>query len=149
MIMATPIVVYTAGVFDMFHVGHLNLLRAAKGLGDKLIAAVSTDEVVESYKPGQLVMPYAHRFEIVSSIKYVDVCVPQKNRDKMDAWRKLKFDILAIGDDWFGRSDYVEYEAELQSVGVRVVYVPYTDSISSTHLKAIVGHGVNVRSDRG
>lgn len=137
--MAAPVVVYTAGVFDMFHVGHLNLLRAARGLGDRLIVAVSTDEVVESYKPGQLVMPYAHRFEIVSAIRYVDVCVPQKSRDKMEAWRKLKFDVLAIGDDWFGRSDYAAYEAELASVGVRVVYIPYTDGVSSTALKSIVG----------
>jgi glycerol-3-phosphate cytidylyltransferase len=139
--MTGPVVVYTAGAFDIFHIGHLNLLRSAKGLGDKLIVAVSTDEVVESYKPGHLVMTYSHRFEIVSAIKYVDVCIPQKNRDKMDAWRKLKFDILAIGDDWFGRSDYALYEAELNSVGVKVVYIPYTENVSSTHIKAVTGNG--------
>lgn len=147
--MAAPLVVYTAGVFDMFHIGHLNLLRSARGMGDRLIVAVSTDEVVESYKPGQLVMPYSHRFEIVSAIRYVDVCIPQKNRDKMDAWRKLKFDILAIGDDWFGRSDYVAYEAELAAVGVKVVYIPYTDRVSSTCLKAIVGSGAPGADERG
>jgi glycerol-3-phosphate cytidylyltransferase len=138
--MAGNVVVYTAGVFDMFHVGHLNLLRSAKSLGDKLIVAVSTDEVVESYKPGQLVMPYFDRFAIVSAIKYVDVCIPQKSRDKMEAWQKLKFDILAIGDDWFGRKDYAEYEAQLASVGVKVVYIPYTEGVSSTALKIVVGN---------
>jgi glycerol-3-phosphate cytidylyltransferase len=133
--MSKPVVVYTAGVFDMFHIGHLNMLRTAKGLGDKLIVGVSTDEVVEEYKPGQLVIPYEHRTEIVSAIKYVDVCVPQRSRDKFEAWRRLKYDVLAVGDDWFGRENFAEYERKLNEVGVKVVYIPYTAGISSSALR--------------
>lgn len=133
--MSNEVVVYTAGVYDMFHVGHLNLLRMAKGLGTRLIVGVSTDEVVNSYKPSKLIMSYDDRVAVVSAIRYVDLCVPQRTRDKMDSWRKLKFDVLAIGDDWFGKDDYVEYERQLASVGVKVVYLPYTGSVSSTKLR--------------
>jgi glycerol-3-phosphate cytidylyltransferase len=133
--MSNEVVVYTAGVYDMFHVGHLNLLRMAKGLGTRLIVGVSTDEIVASYKASKLIMSYEDRASIVSAIRYVDLCVPQRTRDKMDTWRKLKFDVLAIGDDWFGKDDYLEYERQLASVGVKVVYLPYTSSISSTKLR--------------
>lgn len=133
--MLDPVVVYTAGVYDMFHVGHLNLLKMAKGLGDKLIVAVSTDDLVERHKPGQLVIPYEQRAEIVSAIKYVDVCVPQKDRDKFEAWKRLKYNVLAVGDDWFGREDFEVYEKKLTAVGVKVVYLPYTEHISSSILR--------------
>lgn len=136
--MSSAITVYTAGVYDMFHVGHLNLLLAARGLGDRLIVGVSTDEVVESYKPGKLVIPYEYRHRIVSALRCVDVCIPQTDRDKLQTWQKLKFDVLAIGDDWFGRDDYQQYEQALKDVGVKVVYIPYTAAVSSTQLRTKV-----------
>lgn len=128
-------VVYTAGVFDMFHVGHLNILKRAKGLGDRLIVGVCTDELVSTYKSAPPMMRYEDRAEIVSAIRFVDLCIPQLDRDKLDAWRRLKFDILAVGDDWYGKQDYVTYEEQLKQVGVKVVYLPYTGSVSSTKLR--------------
>lgn len=134
--MAKPVVVYTCGAFDMFHVGHLNMLRAAKGLGDKLIAAVSTDEVVEQYKPGSLVVPFEQRFAIVSSMKYVDVCIAQLDRDKFKAWERLRYDILVHGDDWYGSDEFMGYEEKLKAVGARVVYLPYTPNVSSSRIRS-------------
>lgn len=133
--MSRGTLVYTAGVFDAFHVGHLNLLKTAKGLGDRLIAAVSTDEVVEAYKPNRLLIPFEHRAAIVGAVSYVDVCVPQHNRDKFEAWRQYKYDILAVGDDWMGTPEFVDYERRLGEVGATVVYIPYTPNISSSILR--------------
>jgi glycerol-3-phosphate cytidylyltransferase len=133
-----PTVVYTCGTFDMFHVGHLNMLRAAKGLGDKLIVAVSTDEVVEEYKPGSLVVPFEQRFAIVSAISYVDVCIAQTDRDKYKAWERIRYDILVHGDDWYGSEEFQSYEKRLEKVGARVVYLPYTPNVSSSHIRAIL-----------
>lgn len=130
--------VYTCGTFDMFHVGHLNMLKAAKGLGEKLVVGVSTDEVVESYKPGSLVVPYEQRFQIVSSIKYVDVCVAQTDRDKYKAWERLQYDVLVVGDDWFGKPDFNEYQEKLSRRGVKVVYLPYTPGVSSSMIRNVL-----------
>lgn len=128
-------VVYTCGVFDLFHIGHLNLLRAASGLGDRLVVGVSTDELVESYKPGRLVVPYLERIEIVRSLRFVDSVVPQHDRDKYEAWKRLQFDVWAVGDDWFGRNDYMEWRAKLAAEGVKSVFLPYTRNRSSTELR--------------
>jgi glycerol-3-phosphate cytidylyltransferase len=133
---SNPIIVYTCGAFDMFHIGHLNLLKAAKGLGDKLIVGVSTDEVMEAYKPGKLVVPFEQRFGIVSAIKYVDVCVAQTDRDKFKAWERLKYNVLVHGDDWYGSKDFAEHEQKLKDVGVPVIYLPYTPKVSSTSIRA-------------
>ena len=105
--MRKPVIVYTCGVYDMFHVGHLNMLKAAKGLGDKLIVAVSTDEVAESYKPGSLVVPFEQRVQIISALSCVDVCIAQTDRDKFKAWERLNYDILVNGDDWFGKEEFI------------------------------------------
>ena len=91
---------YTTGVFDLFHIGHLNLLKNAKSLCDKLIVGVTTDELV-AYKNKKAVIPFNERMEIVSSIKYVDAVVPQESMDKMGMWKKLKFDVMFVGDDWY------------------------------------------------
>jgi glycerol-3-phosphate cytidylyltransferase len=136
--MRKKVVVYTCGAFDLFHVGHLNILRAAKALGDKLIVGVSTDEVVEDYKPGQLVVPYEQRLQIVSAIKYVDTCVPQTDRDKFKAWQRLKYDILAVGDDWYGTDDFIGYERELAKVGAKVCYLPHTKGVSSSDFRKLL-----------
>ena len=122
---------YTTGVYDLFHIGHLNLLKNAKGLCDKLIVGVTVDELVQ-YKNKRAVIPFEERLEIVRSIKYVDAAIPQEDIDKFAAWEKLKFDILFVGDDWYQSKRWREMESKFQSVGVKVVYFPYTRGTSST-----------------
>ena len=122
---------YTSGVYDLFHIGHLNLLRNAKGMCDKLIVGVTTDELV-SYKNKRAVIPYNERIEIVRSIQYVDSVIPQENMDKFEMWQKVKFDIMFVGDDWFNTPKWEEIEKKFNEVGVRIVYFPYTKGTSST-----------------
>lgn len=128
-----PIVGYTCGVYDLFHIGHLNLLRNAKGLCDKLIVGVSVDELV-AYKHKKSVVPYAERVQIVQSVRYVDTVIPQEDLDKFKMWEKLHFDILFVGDDWHNTPQWNEMEKKFKEVGVRVVYFPYTKGTSSTIL---------------
>ena len=128
---------YTAGVFDLFHVGHLNILKQAKSLCDKLIVAVSTDELV-SYKLKKSVIPFDERIEIVRAIKCVDVTVPQFNMDKVDAWRRYKFDVMVVGDDWYQTEKWEKIEDELKNHGVRVIYIPYTQKTSSTLINGVL-----------
>ena len=128
------IVGYTTGVFDMFHVGHLNLLARARGQCDRLIVGVSTDDVVLDYKGHAPIVPYAERVAIVKAIRYVDEVVPQTSMDKFAAWERLRFDRLFHGNDWKGSAMYNEVEAKLKAVGVEVVYFPYTQGTSSTLL---------------
>ena len=128
------IVGYTTGVFDMFHVGHLNLLARAREQCDRLIVGVSTDEVVLDYKKHAPIVPYAERVAIVKAIRYVDEVVPQTSMDKFAAWEKLHFNRLFHGNDWKGSAMYNEVEAKLKAVGVEVVYFPYTQGTSSTLL---------------
>lgn len=122
---------YTTGVYDLFHIGHLNLLKNAKGLCDKLIVGVTVDELV-AYKNKRAVIPFEERLEIVRNIKYVDAAIPQEDIDKFAAWEKLKFDILFVGDDWYKSERWQELEEKFQSVGVKVVYFPYTKGTSPT-----------------
>ena len=124
---------YTCGVYDLFHIGHLNLLKNAKGLCDKLIVGVSTDELV-AYKHKKAVIPFEERLEIIRNIKCVDAAIPQDDLDKFKAWEKLRFDILFVGDDWYGDPRWKEMEEKFKNVGVRVVYFPYTKGTSSTIL---------------
>jgi len=125
------IIGYTAGVFDLFHVGHLNLLINAKALCDQLIVGISTDDLV-SYKNKTPVIPFQERLEIVRSCQYVDATIPQESIDKYDAWEKLKFDVLFVGSDWYKTDSWEKTEEKFNEVGVRVVYFPYTVSTSST-----------------
>lgn len=125
---------YTTGVYDMFHIGHLNILRRAKEQCDYLIVGVSTDEVVESYKHKTPVIPYEERKEIVSAIRYVDEVVPQTSMDKMIAWNNLHFEAIFHGDDWKNSNMYNELETKLREVGVDMVFLPHTDGISTTDL---------------
>ena len=122
---------YTAGVFDLFHVGHLNLLERAKAQCDYLIVAVTTDELV-SYKNKKAVIPFEERKRIVEAIRCVDKVVPQVNMNKMEAWEKYRFDAMFVGDDWKGTDKWNQYEKEFSEVGVDIVYFPYTKEISST-----------------
>ena len=128
------IIGYTTGVFDMFHVGHLNLLARAREQCDRLIVGVSTDDVVLEYKKHAPIVPYAERVAIVKAIRYVDEVVPQTSMDKFAAWEKLRFNRLFHGNDWKGSAMYNEVEAKLKAVGVEVVYFPYTQGTSSTLL---------------
>ncbi len=126
---------YTAGVFDMFHIGHLNILRQAKERCDYLIVAVSTDELCESYKKKKPIVCYDERKEIVESIKYVDEVVPQIDRNKFGAWERVGFDVMFVGDDWKGSPLFSELEERFKEVGVRIEYFPYTRGTSSTILR--------------
>ncbi|EOU1115909.1 adenylyltransferase/cytidyltransferase family protein [Clostridium perfringens] len=126
---------YTTGVFDMFHIGHLNILRKAKEQCDYLIVGVSTDELVYQYKNKIPIIPFEERCQIVEAIEYVDKVIPQENRDKFYAWKKINFDVMFVGDDWKGKPFFVEIESEFKKVGVEVVYFPYTKDTSSTILR--------------
>ena len=126
---------YTTGVFDMFHIGHLNILKRAKEMCDYLIVGVSTDETVESYKHKTPVIKFEERFAIVESIKYVDKVVPQTSMDKMEAYKELKFDVLFHGSDWKGSEMYNRLAEEFSKVGVDIVFLPHTEGISSTIIR--------------
>ena len=125
---------YTTGVYDLFHIGHLNILKRAKEHCDYLIVGVSTDEVVESYKGKKPVIPFSERIEIVKAIRYVDEVIPQTSMDKMEAWEKLHFDVLFHGSDWKGSDMYDEIEKKLEEVGADLVFLPHTEGTSSTLL---------------
>lgn len=129
------IIGYTTGVFDMFHIGHLNILKQAKEHCDFLIVGVSTDELVESYKHKRPIIPFEERKSIVESIRYVDKVVAQTDRDKIAAFERLKFDVMFVGDDWKGKPLFVEVEEYLHQHGADVVYFPYTQGTSSTILR--------------
>ena len=128
---------YTSGVYDLFYIGHLNLLRNAKAMCEKLVVGVTTDELV-SYKNKKAVIPFAERLEIVRSNKYVDAVVPQEKLDKFEMWKKLKFDVMFVGDDWFESPKWQEFDAQFQEVGVKIVYFPYTKGTSSTLLNEVL-----------
>ena len=129
------IVGYTTGVFDMFHIGHLNILKRAKQHCDILIVGVTTDELCQSYKNKLPIIPYEERKAIIEAIKYVDKVVPQLNRDKFSAWEEHKFDVMFVGDDWKGSELFEVVEKKLNAVGCRVEYLPYTQGTNSTILR--------------
>ena len=131
------VVGYTSGVFDLFHIGHLNLLKNSKALCDKLIVGVTTDELV-SYKNKKSVIDHAERMEIVRNIQHVDLVVPQSDMDKMKMWKRLQFDVMFVGDDWFESEKWESYDKEFKSVGVKIVYFPYTVGTSSTLINNIL-----------
>lgn len=124
---------YTAGVFDLFHIGHLNLLKNAKGLCDKLIVGVTVDDLV-LYKGKRAMIPFEDRIEIVRSIKYVDAAVPQYDMDKLSMCKKLGASVLFVGDDWFGTEKWKDYEKTFEENGIKIVYFPYTKGVSSTKI---------------
>ena len=129
---------YTTGVYDMFHIGHLNVLRRAKEQCDFLIVGVSTDELVQHDKGKTPVIPYAERVEIVSAIKYVDKVVPQPDKDKVAAWHRHKFNKMFVGSDWQGTETWAKFEEQFAPLGVEIVYLPHTDGISSTQLTQVI-----------
>lgn len=126
---------YTTGVFDMFHIGHLNILRRAKEHCDYLIVGVSTDELCLSYKHKLPIIPFEERKAIIECIRYVDEVVPQTNRDKFLAWQQLHFHKLFVGNDWQGTSFFAEMEKKFRNVDVEIIYLPYTTGTNSTLLR--------------
>lgn len=129
---------YAPGAYDLFHVGHLNILRRAAAECDHLIAGVVTDEVVLAAKGKEPIVPFRERIEIVRSIRYVDQAVVDEHVDKFDSWRQLRYDVLFKGDDWRGTAKAQRLEGLLDGVGARVVYFPYTIHTSSTALRKLL-----------
>lgn len=129
---------YTTGVFDMFHIGHLNILKRSKEQCDYLIVGVSTDEVVKSYKNKTPIIPFEERIAIVRELKCVDLAVPQTSMNKMEAWEKYHFDALFHGSDWKGSNMYNKLIEEFSTVGVDVVFLPHTENVSSTLLSEVL-----------
>lgn len=132
------IIGYTTGVFDMFHIGHLNILKNAKAHCDYLIVGVSTDEVVESYKHKKPIIPFEERIAIVEAIKYVDQVVPQTSMNKLDAWKELHFNVLFHGSDWKNSQMYNSIIEEFKQYNVDVVFLPHTEGVSSTQLAEVI-----------
>lgn len=126
---------YAAGAFDLFHIGHLNILREAKQHCDHLIAGVVSDEMLELTKGRAPIIPLAERMEIVEHISYVDQVHPETVEDKLQTWEQLHFTTFFKGDDWRGTPRGLELERRFAEVGVRVVYFPYTRHTSSTKLR--------------
>lgn len=134
-----PLIIgYTTGVYDMFHVGHLNILKNAKIFCDYLIVGVSTDELVQIEKHKTPVIPYEERKAIIESIKYVDKVVPQTNKNKLQAWHKYHFNKMFVGSDWQNTPTWKKFETELKPYGVEIIYLPHTDGISSTKLTDLI-----------
>lgn len=136
--MGKKIIGYTTGVYDMFHIGHLNILKNAKAQCDYLIVGVSTDELVQHDKNKTPVIPYEERAAIVEAIKYVDQVVQQKDKDKFSAWKLYHFDKMFVGSDWHGSPEWKKFEEQFAPVGVEIVYLPHTDGISSTKLTGVI-----------
>lgn len=134
---------YTTGVFDLFHVGHVNMLKNARAMCDRLIVGVSTDELV-GYKNKKAVISHVERMRVVESCRYVDVVVPQGSMDKFAQWKKIKFDVMFVGDDWYKTDKWKIIDEQFEKVGVKVVYLPYTVSTSSTLINETLE---NLRAD--
>ena len=128
---------YTTGVFDLFHIGHLNLLKNAKGMCDRLVVGVTVDELV-AYKHKQAFIPFEDRIEIVRSIKYVDAAIPQYDMDKLATCKKLGASIMFVGDDWYGTEKWEDYERMFAKEGISIVYFPYTKGTSSTLINQVL-----------
>ena len=126
---------YTQGAYDMFHIGHLNLLNHAKQYCDILIVGVNSDALVKAYKKKTPIIPEEQRREIVANIKAVDSCMIVDTLDKCKILEQVHFDAVFIGGDWKGNPRWVKTEEELNARGVDVVFLPHTDGISSTMLR--------------
>lgn len=126
---------YTTGVFDMFHIGHLNILKRAKELCDYLIVGVTTDQLCFERKKKYPIISQEERKEIVSAIRYVDKAIFQEDMDKVKEVERFSCDVVFVGSDWEGTPQWKKYEEEFMKVGATVVYLPHTDGISSTKLR--------------
>jgi choline-phosphate cytidylyltransferase/glycerol-3-phosphate cytidylyltransferase len=125
------IIVYTSGTFDMFHFNHLRMINYARSLGDILIVGVSTDELVASYKEPPII-PFNERLQIIEALKTPDIVIPQRTLDHTEIIRKLNIDAFVVGDDWYGKYDY------LKELGIEVFYFPYGSGVSSSSIKKTI-----------
>ena len=132
---------YTTGVFDLFHKGHVNFLKAARSFCDFLIVGATNDELAEQEKRETPFINLEDRIAVLSACKYVDLAIPHNNSDKIRAWNKIKFDVLIIGDDWYDSESYNMFEKQLKEKGVKVIYVPYTKGVSVTILRERISQG--------
>jgi len=134
----SKIIGYTTGVFDLFHIGHLNILRNAKSMCDHLIVGVTTDELVEQRKNKRPIIPFIERVEILQEISFINTVVAQDSMDKMLAWNRYHFDIMFVGSDWQGTDSWRQLEKDFEAVGVKIIYFPYTKTTSSTKITEIL-----------
>jgi glycerol-3-phosphate cytidylyltransferase len=132
------IIGYTSGVFDLFHIGHLNILRNAKNNCDYLIVGITTDELAEKRKGKKPIIPFSERIEIVKNLKFVDMVVPQNTMNKKEIWENLKFNKMFVGDDWKGTPSWNNLEKEFNDINVEIVYFPYTTHTSSSILRDVL-----------
>lgn len=123
---------YTTGVFDLFHVGHLNILERSKALCDYLIVGVSTDELVQKYKNKTPIIPFEERLRIVGALECVDKVIPQTDMDKIKAWKNIHFDVMFHGDDWKGSNLYSDIQKEFNKRNIDLIFLSHTDGTSST-----------------
>ena len=132
------IIGYTSGVFDLFHIGHVKILQKAKSLCDKLIVGVSTDTLVKKYKNKKPIIPFSERVEVIKNSKCVDLVVSQNSLDKFKNWRRLKYDVMFVGDDWYATKKWRDLDQEFRKFGIKIVYLPYTKKTSSTKINKIL-----------
>jgi glycerol-3-phosphate cytidylyltransferase len=126
---------YVPGAFDLFHIGHLNILRQAKENCDYLIAGVAADDVLTQHKGVTPVIPLLERLEIVRNVRYVNMAHAAMTNDKIEIWKELRFNVLFKGDDWRGTEKGDRLERDFAGVGVDVIYFPYTPATSSSTLR--------------
>jgi glycerol-3-phosphate cytidylyltransferase len=129
---------YAPGVYDLFHIGHLNVLRNSRQFCDHLIAGVVSDDLAQRVKGLRPVVPLEERLEIVQAIRYVDEAVVEDLPHKLEMWERLRFDVIIKGDDWKGTDKGDKLEADFAAVGVEVAYLPYTQRTSSTMLRRML-----------
>jgi glycerol-3-phosphate cytidylyltransferase len=132
-------IVYTAGAFDLLHVGHVRIIQAAAALGDTLVVGVSTDELIHEYKGHAPAVPYEERRELVAALRGVDAVIPQHTQDKIAIWERVGFHRWVVGDDWFDADKYQTYRRQLQALGVECIFLPYTEGVSSTLRRRALG----------
>ncbi|TVP76097.1 MAG: glycerol-3-phosphate cytidylyltransferase [Puniceicoccaceae bacterium] len=133
---------YTTGVFDLFHVGHLNILQRAKGMCEKLLVGVTTDELAEALKGRRPAVEFSERIRIVESVRFVDGVVAQEEMNEISDWRRLRFDVIFKGDDWRGTPKWTTLQNEFHRLGVAVVFFPYTATTSSTLVREYLRSGI-------
>lgn len=133
--MEEKVIGFTAGTFDMFHIGHLNLLRNARSRCDYLIVGVNSDRLVEEYKGKKAVVPLEERMEIIRELRCVNEVIRIDSLNKEISWKQKHYNLLFIGDDWKGNPRWEQTEIQMAKHGVKVIYLPYTDGTTSTLLR--------------
>lgn len=138
--MDKKVIGFTAGTFDMFHIGHLNLIKNARSRCDYLIVGVNTDRLVRAYKEKNVIVPLAERIEIIRSLRFVDEVMEVDDLDKKVSWNQKHYDLLFIGDDWKGNPRWEETAKEMKRYGVQTIFLPHTEGTNSTLLREKLGN---------